>query len=85
MVTPVLAQDREPLSKPRAKSWPSLPGRGKEATMTTKEIYPRSQIMCREYKIERRGQEKIVRNRIPHGPVALLVILFDFLLRLDPR
>jgi len=58
---------------------------GEEAAMTTKELYGEPKIKYGTYKVKRHEPQKIARNQIPHGPTALLVILFDLLLRLDPR
>jgi hypothetical protein len=58
--------------------------------MTTKELYNGPEITYRTHEIKRQDhkrqeQQKIARYQLPHGPTALLVILFDFLLRIDPR
>jgi hypothetical protein len=53
--------------------------------MTTKELYNEPKITYRTGKFERQEQQKIARYQLPHRPMALLVILFDLLVRLDPR
>jgi hypothetical protein len=53
--------------------------------MTTKELYNEPKIKYGKYQLKRQEPQKIARYQIPHGPTALLVILFDLLLRLDPR
>lgn len=53
--------------------------------MTTKELYSEAKIAYRANKVERQEQQKIARYQLPRGPTALLVILFDLLLKLDPR
>jgi hypothetical protein len=53
--------------------------------MTTKELFNEPGTTCGTRKIMGQEQRKIARYQIPHGPSALLVILLDLLLRLDPR
>jgi hypothetical protein len=53
--------------------------------MTTKELYNEPKITYRPTRVERQERQNIARYQLPHGPMALLVILFDLLLRLDPR
>jgi len=53
--------------------------------MATKELYNGLESTYRIQKFEEREQHKIARDQLPRGPAALLVILFDLLLRLDPR
>ena len=53
--------------------------------MTTKELYNEPEITYRTHRVKRQEQQKIARYQTPHGLVGLLVILFDLLLRLDPR
>ena len=53
--------------------------------MVTRELSAGPALVGSEYRGEEQSQAKIAREQIPFGPTALIVILFDLLIKLDPR
>jgi hypothetical protein len=53
--------------------------------MITKELIIKPEMVLRNYQAVELEQKELARERIPRGPTALIVLLFDLLIKLDPR
>ena len=53
--------------------------------MITKGLIGKPETVFRNYQVVEPKQEESARDRIPRGPTALIVLLFDLLIKLDPR
>ena len=54
-------------------------------TMVSKGLLVRPGQILRKYEGEESRQRETARNHIPRSPIALIILLFDFLIKLDPR
>jgi hypothetical protein len=53
--------------------------------MITKELTVKSGPFLRDYDVVEPKQKESARNHIPRSPIALIILLFDHLIKVDPR
>jgi hypothetical protein len=54
-------------------------------TMINKGLTVKPELIQRKYEREKSQQRETARNHIPRSPMALIILLFDFLIKIDPR
>jgi hypothetical protein len=63
----------------------TYPKNGGEDKMINHELIGKPEMVFRNYQMAEPKQKESARDRISRGPTALIVLLLDLLVKLDPR